>query len=303
MYLNVSIKENIMAQNKAFQNLLSAVQKAKNGTPANRDETESLFWKAEGDKAGNGYAIIRFLPGKTEDDVPFVKTYNHGFQGPTSKWFIENCPTTIGENCPVCTANGPLWNSGLESDKEIVRKRKRRISYIANVLVVSDPKNPDNEGKVFLFKFGQKIFDKLVDKLQPPVDDKGNPIDPDDEPMNPFDPVEGANFKLKMRKVEGFSNFDKSEFEKASKIENWDDVVTQLHDINQFVDPKSFKSYADLETKFNMVVGNVGNTPVRKPVVKDEDDAPVTKKVEAKKVESSDDEDDLDYFRKLAEDD
>lgn len=295
-----------MAQNKAFQNLLSAVQKAKNGTPAQRDDN-SNFWKAETDKAGNGYAVIRFLPGKSEDDTPFVKTYNHGFQGPAGKWYIENCPTTIGEQCPVCTANGPLWNSGNDKDKEVVRQRKRRISYIANVLVVSDPKNPDNEGKVFLFKFGAKIFDKLVDKLQPPVDEKGNLIDPDEQPMNPFDPVEGANFKLKIRKVEGYSNFDKSEFEKVSEVDNWDDIVGQLHDLGQFTDPKSFKSYADLETKFNLVVGNSARPAVR---VSDDDDtppAPKAKPAPKKEVKEEsneeDDDSDLSYFRKLAESD
>jgi hypothetical protein len=302
-----------MAQNKAFQNLLNAVQKAKNGAPANRDETENLFWRAEPDKSGNAYSQIRFLSGKTEDDTPFVKTYNHGFQGPGGKWYIENCPTTIGKDCPCCAANGVIvnenggWNSTPEKVKALVRERKRRISYIANILVVSDPKNPENDGQVKLFKFGQKIFDKLVDKLQPPVDEKGNPIDPDEVPMNPFDPVEGATFKLKMRKVEGYSNFDKSEFDKPSEIDNWDEIADKLIDLSQFTDEKSFKSYSDLEAKFNMVVGNSARSAV-KASDDDDDDVKPVKKAEAKKAakdedESSDADDDLSYFRSLASED
>lgn len=290
---------------KAFANILGAVQKMKQGTVA-QDPNQDKFWKAETDKTGNGFAIIRFLPGKTDDDVPFVKTYNHGFKGPAGKWFIENCPTTIGGNCPVCEANGVLWNSGVESDKEIVRERKRRQSYIANVLVISDPKNPDNEGKVFLFKFGVKIFDRLVDKMQPSF--------ADEEPMNPFDPVDGANFKLKIRKVEGFANFDKSEFETPSPIEGkLDSILDAMTNLSEFLDPQNFKSHEMLQTKFNGVTGNSQSVSRAENVSvgddSDEDEKFVKKTTKAaaeKKVtkeESTDDDSDLDYFKRLANDD
>jgi hypothetical protein len=196
----------------------------------------------------------------------------------------------------------------VESDKEIARKRKRRTSYIANVLVVNDPKNPENEGKVFLFKFGQKIFDKIVDKLDPPRDEKGNLIDPDDVPMNPFDPVEGCNFKLKIRKVEGFANFDKSEFDKASVVDNIDDIMDVTHDLNQFIDPANFKSYEELEAKFNKIMGIVEDKPVVRPVAEQKPAPAKAEKAQSKVVESTNSQNaedegdsDLDYFKKLAE--
>jgi gp32 DNA binding protein like len=308
-----------MRNQKAFASLLGAVEKMKAGTQGNSDDQN--FWKLEGDKAGNGRATIRFLPAKDDDSAPFVKTFSHGFQSDSGKWFIEQCPTTIGQNCPVCEANGPLWNSGRESDKEIVRKRKRKVSYVANVLVVEDPANPDNEGKVFLWKFGQKIFDKIVDKIKPQFDDE--------QPMNPFDAVEGANFKLKMRRVEGYANFDKSEFGEVEAIGNDKEIakiVEQLHDLGKFVDPKSFKSYDDLQTRFESVVnGRTGGVAKKAKVEDDEDDsdsafakkaAAKAKKdddedeppwegkdtLKGKKAAASDDDDeDLEFFKKLAE--
>ena len=282
----------------AFANILNAINKMSETGFTREDDN---FWKAETDKAGNGFAVIRFLPGKTDEEVPFVKMYDHGFQGPAGKWFIEKCPTTIGHECPVCQANGPLWNSGRESDKEIVRKRKRRVSYIANVLVVSDPKNPDNEGKVFLFKFGKKIFDKIKDAISPP------PEFPDEQPMNPFDAAEGSNFKLKIRKVEGYANFDKSEFEKPSEVENLETVLTQLNDLQKFIDPKSYKSFDELQSKFKQVVGAApaAKAPKADPVEEEDydvtNDIPQTSK-KASPPPSGDEDDSLDYFRKLAED-
>lgn len=298
-----------------MQAILDAMKKANQVGGAKKDNEG--MWRAETDKAGNGYAIIRFLPGKTADELPFVKVYDHGFQGPTGKWFIEKCPTTLGHDCPVCTANGPLWNSGRDADKEIVRKRKRRVSYVSNVLVVNDPKNPDNEGKVFQFKYGKKIFDKLMDAMQPPVDEKGNPIDPDEQPVNPFDLKEGANFKLKIRKVEGYANFDKSEFEAPSEVDGGKAVMEMASSLLSWVDPASFKSFDDLETKFNQVVSNK-QAPARKPAAESfgdddmDDDVPFKEeKAEVEKPkarpaskpakeEASDDDSDLDYFRKLA---
>lgn len=303
-----------MRNEKMFSAILGAMKKMSEPGGGQKNDNENM-WRAETDKAGNGFAIIRFLPAKDQDDLPFVKLFDHGFQGPASKWFIEKCPTTIGQPCPVCDANGPLWNSGRESDKEVVRKRKRRQSYVSNVLVVSDPKNPDNEGKVFMFKYGKKIFDKLMDAMQPPVDDKGNPIDPDEQPVNPFDPVEGANFKLKIRKVDGYANFDKSEFEDVSAVDN-DEALDAVFDLKPFVEPSSFKTYEELEAKFNQV-WNSRQAPASRPAPADDDmdddipfkdepkaAAPKVRapgKPAAKKEESSDD-DDMDFFRKLAED-
>jgi hypothetical protein len=206
----------------------------------------------------------------------------------------------------VCEANGVLWNSGVDSDKEIVRERKRRQSFLANVLVISDPKNPANEGKVFLFKFGVKIFDKLVDKMQPQFDDEA--------PMNPFDPVEGANFKLKIRKVEGYANFDKSEFESVSAIEgDLDAILAESTPLSEFLDPKNFKSHEALSTKLNGVLGNTGGTARAENVTpKDDDDESFVKKVTkaaadkpkaVKEEKASDDDSDLDYFKRLANED
>lgn len=303
--------------NNQFQNILDAMKKANTPAGGGNKDNENM-WRAETDKAGNGYAIIRFLPAVSDSELPFVKVFDHGFQGPTGKWFIEKCPTTLGHNCPVCEANGPLWNSGIEANKEIVRKRKRRVSYVSNVLVVSDPKNPDNEGKVFQFKYGKKIFDKLMDAMQPPVDDKGNPIDPDEVPINPFDLKEGANFKLKIRKVEGYANFDKSEFEPQSEVDAADSVMESATSLLSWVDPASFKDFDTLEAKFNQVVSN-RQAPARQAAADkfgddiDDDDIPFKKESAEKpakatarpaskpaKEEASNDDDDLDYFRKLA---
>ncbi len=285
---------------KAFENLLAAANKARSGGSTYSDDKENQ-WMAEQDKAGNGFAIIRFLPGKTEDDIPFVKIYNHGFQNESGKWFVENCPTTLEKNCPVCEANGVLWNSGIEANKDIVRKRKRKLKYASNVLVVQDSKNPENEGKVFIFKYGQKIFDKIVYAMQPAVDDKGNPIDPDEVPINPFDPVEGANFKLKIRKVDGFANFDKSEFEDTSEIKNFDEIITQIHSLEDIVAPSKFKDFDALKEKLDKVLGG---TPTVKEKNDDEKFVEKAKNVTKTTVvdDDEDDESTMEMFRSLAED-
>jgi len=301
-----------------FANILGAMQKANEPGGGNANKEQENMWRAETDKAGNGFAIIRFLPAQSEDDLPFVKMFDHGFQGPAGKWFIEKCPTTLGNPCPVCEANGPLWNSGIESDKEIVRKRKRRVSYTTNVLVISDPKNPDNEGKTFRFKFGKKIFEKLMYAMSPAVGPNGQPIDPDEVPMNPFDLVEGANFKLKIRKVDGYANFDKSEFEAPSAVEDADEVMSAITNLNDLVDPTSFKDYDTLESKFNQVVSSK-QAPARKAAADVYDDAadddtpaPAVDRKPVKAAKSAPvkeakepvakEDDDLDYFRKLADD-
>lgn len=294
-----------MKNTSSFANILNAVNKMKEGQGYQKDANEDNMWRCETDKAKNGFAIIRFLPGKTDEDVPFVKAYSHGFKSDTGKWFIEECPTTLGDQCPVCEANGVLWNSGIEANKEIVRERKRKLAYYANILVVSDPKNPDNEGKVKIFKFGAKIFDKILDKLQPVVMEGEDPI----EPVNVFDPLEGANFKLKIRQVEGFANYDKSEFEDCTEIGNKKQITAimeQLHDLNAFVQPDRFKSYDQLSTKLAMVLGSPAPVPAtpKEETVQSKPAAQKPSKPSKPAAESNDgegDDDDMAYFRRLAE--
>jgi hypothetical protein len=283
-----------MRNQKAFSNLLSAVNKVKQGSTF-KDPNEGNWWKVEGDKAGNGSATIRFLPGKTDDSDTFVKYFSHGFKE-NNQWYIENCPTTIGQKCPVCDAGNVLWATGLESNKAIVRTRKRKTSYVSNVLVIKDPTNPDNEGKVFLFKYGQKIFDKIVDKIQPEFED--------DEALNPFDPIEGADFKIKMRRVDGHANFDKSEFASQSEID-FNSVVDSLHDLGQFIDKSAFKDYDKLKERFVKVTSGASSQTSSHNSEDDEDVAFVKEATKPKKQEKApvddDDDDDLAYFQKLAE--
>ena len=185
------------------------IDKISKGSESYKDDR---FWAPERDKSGNGYAVIRLLPPSDGEDLPWARMFSHGFQG-KGGWFIENCPTTLGLPCPVCEGNNELWNSGVESDKEIARNRKRKLSYISNIYVVSDPANKQNEGKVFLYKYGKKIFDKISEKMKPQFEDES--------PMNPFDYWVGANFKLKIRTVQGYVNYDKSEFDTPRSIPWW----------------------------------------------------------------------------------
>lgn len=217
-------------------------------------------FKLETDKAGNGRAILRFLPAPSGEDAPFVKLYNHGFQV-NNKWLIENCPTTIGEQCALCASNSALWNSGIESDKNIARDRKRKLSYYANVYVVSNPANPELEGTVKIFRFGQKIFDKIVAAMKPEFE--GDPV------IQPFDFWEGANFRLISKtitttiggKERRMPNYDDSKFESQSEFLKGDDtlleeVYNQLHSLAEIVDPSKFKSYEELEKRLNAVVSS-----------------------------------------------
>ena len=303
-----------MKNTSAFAKILEAANKMKNNGGGNTRADADKYWLAETDKAGNGYAIIRFLPGKTDDDAPFNKIYNHGFKNTMGKWFIENCPTTIGGDCPVCEANGVLWNSGNEKDKDVVRERKRKLSFVTNILVVEDKKNPDNEGKVFIFKFGKKIFDKITEAMQPPVDEKGQLIDPDLPAINPFDTEEGANFKLKIRKVEGYANFDKSSFENISELKKWDELSEQLHDLSTITTPEMFKTYEELDKRLKQHLGGIQRPVVREKPDDDTDDDDGSResarddceaengdKKPAVKTETKvDDDDDMAYFRNLA---
>tara|TARA_Y100001949_G_scaffold13422_1_gene9852 strand:- start:139 stop:978 length:840 start_codon:yes stop_codon:yes gene_type:complete len=212
---------------------------------------DERIWKLERDKSGNGYAIIRFLPAPPNEDVPWVKLWTHGFKGPGG-WYIENSLTTLGKEDPVSKANTALWNSGIESDKNIARDRKRKLNFYSNILVLEDSANAGNEGKVFLFRYGKKIFEKITSVM--------NPEFKDESPLNPFDFWEGANFKMKMRQVDGFANYDKSEFASVTplcdgKDADLEEVWKQQHSLQDLIDPESFKSYQELEARFNTVVG------------------------------------------------
>ena len=260
---------------------------------------DDRFWKPTRDKAGNGYAVIRFLPQKEGEDLPWVRYWDHGFKGPTGLWYIENSLTSINQPDPVSEHNSVLWNSGRDEDKALAREQKRRLHYVSNVLVISDPDNPQNEGKVFLYKFGKKIFDKIMDVMQPQF--------ADETPVNPYDFWEGADFKLKIRKVEGWVNYDKSEFSAQSSLFDGDEarlneVYGQLYALQDFLDPKNYKTYDELKAKLNRVLGvDAGvsmEAPAPAPVVEAlsfaAESAPVADTAD------SDEDDTLSYFAKLA---
>ena len=276
---------------KAIEANLGSENKEQNKSKYQDDR----FWKPELDKTGNGYAVIRFLPAVEGEDLPWQRVWSHAFQD-VGGWYIENSLTTLGQKDPVSEENTRLWNTGLDSDKEIARKRKRKLSYYANVLIQSDPKHPENEGKVFLFKFGKKIFDKITEAMQPAFEDE--------KPVNPFDFWKGANFKLKIRKVDGYWNYDKSEFEPVSQIAESDEKIKEIwksqHALKPFLDPSNFKSYDELKEKLNRVLAGA-----RKTETVDNADLPpqVNGSAKSNKVapDASDDDDTMSYFSKLAE--
>ena len=248
-----SLKKNSKSQ---FDKLVTEVQKL--NTPTQGQQEDNRFWKPEVDKAGNGMATIRFLPTSAadgDDSLPWAKIHSHGFQGPGG-WLIDNCLTTKNQQCPVCEHNSALWNSGIEANKDVVRKQKRKLNYIANVYIVSDPANKENEGKVKLFKFGKKIFDKITEAMNPQFEDE--------EAINPFDLWKGANFKLKIRKVDGYQNYDKSEFESASPLSTDDDELEKIwkseHTLKDLLNDKEFKSYDALKERLEKVLGE-SNAP------------------------------------------
>ena len=298
-----------------FETLIKEVEKI--STPQTGSGNDDRFWTPDVDKAGNGYAVIRFLPPPKGEEIPFVRVWKHAFQGPTGKWYIENSLTTIGKNDPVGELNQQLWNSGNEANKEVARKQKRKLEYVVNIYVVSDPKRPENEGKVFLFKFGKKIWDKIKDVAEPQFEDE--------KPINPFDFWEGANFKLKIRNVEGYRNYDKSEFDNPSALSDDDSrlekIYDTLHSLTDFHNEKHFKSYDELKKKLDSVLNAPGQAPRRADQTilnEDEDEVPSTRfsapektVVQSKpkaptpkrEVEFDDDEESLSYFSKLANDD
>ena len=284
---------NLKRNRASLESLTKAIESTTQTAEAgSKDDTR--FWQPTVDKSGNGMATIRFLPAPGvdgEDGLPWVRRFDHGFQGPGG-WFIDNCLTTVGEKCPVCEHNSGLWNSGVEANKDIVRKQKRRLSYLANIYVVSDPAHPENDGTIRLFKFGKKIFDKISEAM--------NPEFADETPLNPFDLWEGANFKMKIRNVEGYRNYDKSEFDSPSAVSGDDAELEALwkkeHSLKEFLDPKHFKPYDTLKAKLDKVLGLDGVAPVK---TKAEDTILNTAK-SAPSLDESDDE--LDYFKSLAED-
>jgi hypothetical protein len=261
---------------------------------------DDRFWRPELDKTGSGYAVIRFLPAGANEDIPWAKTYTHAFKG-KGGWYIENCPTAIEQKCPVCEINNELWNSGIESDKNIARDRKRKLSYISNILVISDPANPQNDGKVFLFKYGKKIFDKIQEAMKPDFQDE--------KPVNPFDLWGGSNFRMKIRNVAGYTNYDKSEFDSPSALFDSDDkkleaLWNKLYPLKEFTDPSNFKSYDELKKKVNTVLGsNIRDTSTDDSTVEDDIEEPISPKPSSKKKSSPEPDDDMDamsYLEKLA---
>ena len=256
---------------------------------------DERFWKAELDKTGVGSAVVRFLPAPEGEELPWVKVYSHAFQGPGG-WYIENSLTTTGGKDPVSDYNRQLWNSGNDTDKDTVRKQKRKLSYYSNIYVVKDPLHPENEGRVFLFKYGKKIFDKVLEAMQPEFDDE--------TPINPFDFWQGANFKLKIVKKDGFWNYDKSEFDKVVPLIDDDDALEAIwkkeYSLSAITAPDQFKSYEDLERRLKTVLGQ---KPVQSPRLDEEVVAEAEEPVAvAAPVSSSSDEDDaLSYFQKLAD--
>ena len=270
-------------------------------TPSeSKSYVDDRFWKPEIDKSGNGFAVIRFLPPVDGEDVPWARVFNHGFQGPTGLWYIENSLTTLGKKDPVSEYNSQLWNSGIEANKEVARKQKRRLTYISNIYVVTDSKNPQNEGKVFLYKFGKKIFDKVNDLMNPEFEDES--------PVNPFDLWEGANFKLKIRQVEGYRNYDKSEFDKSTQLvedeTELEKVWNSQYALTEFTGDDQFKTYDELKTRLDSVLA-VETPPITEPVSRPTS-KPKTAEEEfspaKKETSSSEDDEDMSYFAKLAED-
>ena len=287
--------ENLKRNRDQISKLVQAAEQAGGGTTEKKSYADERIWKPTVDKAGNGYAVLRFLPAAEGQDLPWVRYWDHGFKGPTGQWYIENSLTSIGQPDPVGELNSRLWNSGNDADKETARAQKRRLHYVTNVMVVSDPSAPHNEGKVMLYKFGKKIFDKLMDVMQPSF--------ADETPVNPFDMWEGADFKLKIRNVEGYRNYDKSEFASSSPLMDGDDsklesVFNGLHDLSEFNDPKNYKSYDELKAKLMRVLGeqeSMMNEPVATPMP-----TPVQEPITA---DTMDGDDTMSYFAKLANED
>jgi len=289
--------------------LVKEVEKMNTSSGSN----DERLWKLDVDKSGNGYAVIRFLPAPDGEDLPFVKVYSHAFQGPGG-WLIDQCLTTINQKCPVCEHNSGLWNNGTDSGKEVARKQKRKLTYVSNIYVVKDPTNPENEAKVFLFKYGKKIFDKITEAMQPEFEDE--------TPIDPFDFWQGANFKLKAKNVAGYRNYDSSEFAAQGSLLDDDDAMEAIwkkqYSLAEFVAPDQFKTYEELKTRLSSVLGSKGSNRIDEEVEDEETYRGPVKELDEdlrtelnnlqptrRAVAPVEDEDDdaLSYFAKLASDD
>lgn len=305
------------SRNTDFSKITSEFEKSTNPETSQKSYEDTRFWKPERDKAGNATATIRFLARTEGDELPWVKIWSHGFKGPTGRWYIENSLTTIGKPDPVGELNMRLWNA-TDDDKSPERKQardqKRKLSYVSNILVINDPKHPENNGKVFLFKYGKKIFDKIMDKARPTFEDE--------DPVNVFDYWEGANFKLRMKMVDKYPNYDTSEFESVSPVADSDEeileIVNQQYKLSEFLDPKNFKSYDELKAKLESVLSGSAMTETAYQAASEEDEttaprsrpapSPGPSKAPAKPAArkpaaEDDDEDMLSYFQSIADED
>tara|TARA_B100001057_G_scaffold452967_1_gene497377 strand:+ start:2432 stop:3316 length:885 start_codon:yes stop_codon:yes gene_type:complete len=287
-----------LRKSNTLDKLLASVQE-ENAPQEKKSYVDERLWKPELDKSGTGQAVIRFLPAKTGEELPWVKVWKHAFQGPTGKWFIENSLTTLNQKDPVSEHNSQLWNSGLESDKEIARKQKRKLEYYSNIYVVNDSKHPENNGKVFLFRYGKKIFDKIMAAMQPEFEDE--------TPINPFDFWEGANFKLKIRKVDGFWNYDKSEFDSVSTLSDddgeLDSIWNKQYPLADFHAPSNFKSYDEIKKRLDDVLSGTITASASSIVDEDIVETPIFKEEPQPTIPTTsteDDEDTMSYFQKLA---
>ena len=293
-------------RNTDFTKIASEFEKTSNPSYGSAD---NRYWKLERDKAGNASATIRFLSRTEGDELPWVKMFSHGFKGPNGRWFIENCLTTIDQECPCCAYNSAQWNSVTDEESPVrkaVKLRKRKLKYTANILVVNDPKFPENNGKVFLFSFGKKIFEKIINK--------GTPKFEDETPVNVFDYWEGANFKIRMTTVDGYPNYDTSEFMSPGPIgtdEEILEIAKQQYSLKEFIDPKNFKSYDELQKKMQNILGAA---PIQAPQNEDEEfespkpektkPAPEPAKSKPSKIDTDDDDDDaLAFFKSIADED
>ena len=284
------------------------------GTKQSTNKYEDLrFWKPTVDESGNGYAVVRFLPAGEGQELPWVRYFDHFFKGPSGQWYVEKSLTTLnGQNDPVSEYNSRLWNSGIDEDKETARRQKRRLHYVANIMVMNDPANPANEGKVFLYDFGKKIFDKVMDKMQPEF--------PGETPINPFDFWSGADFQLKIRNVAGYRNYDKSEFKAEAPLLEADETklestYNQLHDVTEFTAPSSYKSYDELKGRLEVVLGQstgAGSTVKNDSLTQTAESAPMrtaeptvvsNSAPEPSITAAAGDDDTLSYFAKLAAED
>jgi len=302
------------SRNQDFSQISSAFESIANpGQQSKNNYEDDRIWKPTPDKAGNATATIRFLPKHPDDELPWVKVFSHGFQGPGGRWYIENSLTTLGESDPVGELNSKLWNSGVEANKEIARKQKRRLHFYSNILVIADPANPENEGKVMLFRYGKRIFDKIMDKAKPTFEDE--------KPVNVFDLWEGANFKLRMKKVEGYPNYDSSSFSDPAPVAPSDEAILEIvnkqYRLAEFLDRKNFKSYEELKTKLDQVLSGEGGVATSASDLVQEDipsqpapeyratpaPEPVASAAPEPSLSSDDDDDVMSYFQKIADQD